>query len=133
MARRFADREHVDGGEYFGRLAYLLESRAESEGVDRCGKHAHLVAFDAVEAFGRTLKSAEYIAAAYHDGHFNAGGYYLGDLACVFSETFGIDAIALVAHQRFAAEFEEHSVVFCVHFVGSFGFLITNLAINFHL
>ena len=101
-----ADGLHADGGQDAGLDADCAEGRAEGEGVDDGGAHAHLVAFDAVEAFLRTAEAAEDVAAADDDADLDAHVGHFLDLAGVVGETFGVDAEVLAAHEAFATEFQ---------------------------
>ena len=118
-----------DGGEHLGGLSDGLECRAERQRVDDGGEHAHLVAFDAVEAARCALQSAEYVAAADDYRHFDAALHDGCYLRGVFVEPVGVDAVAGAGGKRFSAEFEEHSVVFLTHFDKLFyGYLFLGLS-----
>ncbi len=60
--------------------SYGLQGGIESEGVYDSGKHAHLVALDAVEAFGGSRKAAEDISAADNDADLDSACRELSDL-----------------------------------------------------
>jgi len=111
----FADGIHVEGGEHAGLLPCRLQRRTECQRVDYGGEHTHLVAFHAVETFGCALHSAEYVAPAYHDGNLHTGGCGFLYLGGILAQSHRVDAVILCAHERFTAEFEQHTAVFCSH------------------
>ena len=121
-----ADGEHVDGREYPGLLAYLLERRTQGQAVDDSGQHAHLVALDPVDSLGRSAQSAEYVAAADDDTDFDTHPGNLFDLRRILGHPFFVDAVLFFTHERFAAQFQEYSFVTIAHnhsvFVSFIGF-----------
>ena len=65
---------------------------------------------------GRGSQAGEDIAAADHDRHFHAQPDYFRDLGDDALDHFAIDAVAVVAHQGFAAELEQDALVGgCAH------------------
>ena len=74
---------------------------------------AHLVALHTVEALRGTAQSAEDVAAADDDAYLHAHLVDFLNLSCIRSEPFGVDAVALFAHQTLAAELQENSFESC--------------------
>ena len=66
-------------------------------------------------AFGGSLHSAENISAADYNGYLHSGLDDSLNLGGIFSQTHGIDAVMLLPHEGFTAEFEKDSLVFCSH------------------
>ena len=112
----FTDGEHVYGREHPCRLAYVGKGRAEGERVDDGCEHAHLVAHHAVEAFCSAAEAAEDVASADYDGNLDPAGHDILDLLGIGTEAFLVDAVALMSHERFTAQFEKYSCIFCPHF-----------------
>ena len=79
--------------------------------VDHRGQHAHVVGGGAIHAARARGDAAEDVAAADDDGRLNAHLLDLTDLAGDLRGNGRIDAIALLAHQGFAREFEEDALV----------------------
>ena len=102
---------HGDGALNPGRNTGLLEAVLEGDGIHHRGEHAHVVGGGAVHAGGRSFEAAEDIAAAHHDGQLGPFGHHAGDVLGNGLNDRWINPIALLAHQRFAAEFEEHALV----------------------
>ena len=115
LAVVFSDGEHIDCGEHLGGLAYVAQRRRQRERVDDGGKHTHLVAFDAVKAFGGACHAAEDVAATDDDSYLYSVIYDFFYLVSIRGEALCVDAVALVAHQRFAAELEQYAIIFCAH------------------
>ena len=96
----------MDGGEDVTLNAYSLQGRRKTQSVDGGGKHAHLVALDAVEALVGSGKATEDVAAANHDAHLDAHIDNLLDLLGILGQTLFVDAVLLFAHERFAAQLQ---------------------------
>ena len=108
----FADGFHADRGEHLASDAVVFERRLERQRVDDRGEHAHLVALHAVEALFGAREAAEDVAAADDDADLDArccGGF---DLLGVGLQRLGGKPVFLSALQRFAAQFQEYSLVF---------------------
>ena len=108
----FADGFHADRGEHLASDAVVFERRLERQRVDDRGEHAHLVALHAVEALFGAREAAEDVAAADDDADLDArccGGF---DLLGVGLQHLGGKPVFLSALQRFAAQFQEYSLVF---------------------
>ena len=108
----FADGFHADRGEHLASDAVVFERRLERQRVDDRGEHAHLVALHAVEALFGAREAAEDVAAADDDADLDArccGGF---DLLGVGLQRLGGKPVFLSALQRFAAQFQEYSLVY---------------------
>jgi len=104
---------HADGGEHAGLDTDGGEGRAQREAVDDGGEHTHLVALHTVEALAGSREAAEDVAATDDDTYLHAHVVDFLNLCCIFAQTLLVDAVALLAHEALATEFEEDSVEFC--------------------
>ena len=91
--------------------ALLLERILKRQRVDHRGQHAHVVGGGAIHAARARGDAAEDVAAADDDGRLHAHRLDLADLAGDLRGNGRIDAVALLAHEGFAGEFQEDAFV----------------------
>ena len=71
------------------------------------GEHAHVIAGDAVHAGARQPGAAEDVAAADHDRDLHPQAHDLAHLERDALEHLRVDAVVLLAHERFARQLEQ--------------------------
>ena len=91
--------------------AGLLERVLQRQPVDDGGQHAHVVGGGAVHALGAGRQAAEDVAAADDDGGLDAEPLDFADVHGDPRHHGRIDAELLFAHQGFARQLEEDSLV----------------------
>ena len=109
---RLGDRAHFDGCHHAGDHPLLLESVLEGQRVDHRRQHPHVVGGRAVHATGARRDAAKDVAAADHDGRLDAhvpesSATSRGDLR----RDGRVDPVVLLAHERFAGQFQENALV----------------------
>ncbi len=63
---------HLDGAHHAGEDVLLFQSVLQGQGIDDRGEHAHVVGGYAVHLLGLLGNATKEVAAANHDGDFNA-------------------------------------------------------------
>ena len=108
---RLGDRRHRDGRLHARGLPHPFEHILERQAVDDGGEHAHVVGLGAVHARARARHPPPDVAAAHDDGHLDAElGADLDDLRSQLLDDLAVDAVALVAGECFARNFQEDPV-----------------------
>ena len=88
-----------------------LQRILDGERVHDRGKHAHVVARDAIHAGTREALAAEDVAATDDDRDLDARLARRRDLRGDTLNDFRLDAVFQVPHQRLAAEFQQYAMV----------------------
>ena len=116
-----ADLIHRDGRDHAGVNSDLLQRRLHGQRVHHGGQHAHVIGGGPLHPLGRPGQTAEDIAAADH--HANLDPHIADRLHLLGNPRHGrgMQAIALIAHQRLARDFEHDAVVFDPRFGGGVG------------
>ena len=102
---------HADGALDPGGNPGPLQAVLEGDRIHHRGEHAHVVGRGPVHAGGRALEAAEDVAAAHHDRQFGARGHHGGHITGDRLDDRRVNAVALISHQRFAAELEQDTPV----------------------
>ncbi|MNS78211.1 hypothetical protein D3C72_1118140 [compost metagenome] len=101
----------VHGREDAGGDTHALEAVLQGERVHHGRQHSHVVAGGAVHAHRARGHAAEDVAAAHHDGELDFHVHDVADLLRHLLDDRRIDAEAVVAHQRFTAQLQQHTLV----------------------
>src|SRR5690606_6773198 len=103
---RFADLLHFDGCEepcfYFEFFECILEGHAIDDGCE----HAHIVGLHAVHPCLFGTEPPINVSATDYDGDFHPLAVYFLDVFGVLGYAIDVNAVLLVAHEGFSAEFE---------------------------
>ena len=99
---RLRHRAHLDRGHHARHHALLLERVLQGQRVDDGRQHAHVVAGGAVHPASARRDAAEDVAAADDDGGLDAERLDLLHVVRDLRRDGRIDAVLLLAHQRFA-------------------------------
>ena len=105
---RFRELVHGDGRLHAGGNAVFFQRVGQSQTVDHCGQHAHVVGRSPVHAVGTGLDAAENVSATHHDGHFHAQLMHRKHFIGHEFQHVGTDAEALISHQGLAADLQQH-------------------------
>ena len=103
------DRLHLDRAHDAGEDAVALERLLQRERVHDRREHADVVGLRAVHALGRGGDAPEDVAAADDDRDLDAALADDLDLLGERVEDVRVDAVADVAHERFAGELQQHA------------------------
>ena len=91
--------------------ALLFERVLQRQRVDDGRQHAHVVGGRPIHPAGAGGHAAEDVAAADDDGRLDAHALDFGHVLRDLGGDIGIDAVGLFAHEGFAGDFEEDSLV----------------------
>ena len=111
LREAFAKLGHGDCRQHDGIDAELDQRGAQRQRIDDGGKHAHVVAGDAVAALGGHRNAAKDVAAANDHADLDAKRPRLGDVGGDAIDDRDVYAEMLFAHQRFARRFQQNSSV----------------------
>ena len=112
---------HFDGAEQAGVESLFFEAGLQGHAVNDGGQHTHVVAVCPLNSGFRFVHTPINVSATDHDGHLHAefgNGFYVFG---ILGDHIGIEAEALIAHERFAGEFQEDAFVFGKHAGGISG------------
>ena len=110
---RLGDGAHLDGGHHAGHHTRLLEGVMEGERIDDRREHPHVIGGGAVHRTARAGRHAakDIPTAQDRDGGLDAHGLNLGDISGDLRGYGRVDTVVLLAHQRFAGQFQENALV----------------------
>ena len=103
---RLSHAPHLDGGLDPDLHALLLQHIGHGQRVHHGGQHAHMVRPDPLHLLGAVLEAAPEVAAAHDDAHLHAQIHALFDCVADAAHHIEVVAPALVAGERFAADFQ---------------------------
>jgi hypothetical protein len=90
----------------------ILQRRLHRQRVHHRGQHAHVVGGRAFHPLGAALQAAKNVAAADHHADLDPKVAHRFHLLGNALDGRGMQAIALVAHQRLARDLKHHAAVF---------------------
>src|SRR5690606_35834971 len=99
----------LDRRHHPGKHALALQGVLDGERIDHGCEHSHLVSGDSIDAGRRQPHAAKDIAAADYDRDLDTGITQVADFVAYAVDHRGIDPVVVVAHERFAAEFDQDS------------------------
>ena len=105
------DLADLDRRHHARRHALALERVLQGEGIDHRRQHAHVVASGAVGARGRSADAAKDVAAADHQRELEAEPADVADLGGDRLQDGDVDPVRHFAHQGFAAQLEQDTLV----------------------
>ena len=109
--KRLRNFVHLNGGLQSRENAFCFQGALQRQTVDHGGQHAHVVCLHAVHALSGTFHAAENVTAANDNAHLHSQFHYRLDFAGIRLQLCRLNTVGLGAHQRFAAELEENSLV----------------------
>ena len=89
----------------------MLQRILQGERVDHRRQHAHVVGLRAVHALGGGGLAAQDVAPTDDNRNLSSKIMHLRQLTGEVVQDFGVDAVALLTHQRLAAELEHNSLI----------------------
>ncbi len=101
--------------EHAGVNVHFFESVLNGQRVDNRGEHTHMVGRNAVKAFSTGFDSPKYVSAANHNRDLHAQVVDILDFGGNARNHVGIDTEALIAHQGFATQFQQDTIVLGRH------------------
>src|SRR5579885_3400304 len=107
---RLGNRWHFDTRLHPRNQANLFQSILQRQSIDNSGEHTHIVGSGTVHTKPFSVLAAPDIATTHHNGDFNAQPLHALYLAGNALHDARIDTIALLAHQRLAAELQQNTL-----------------------
>ena len=107
---RFAHLIHLDRALNARVNPNLLQRVLHGQRIHHRRQHAHVIGLRAVHALRRTRNAAKDVTATNHQTNIEPGFFRSLHLTRQFSNKFRIDAVALIAHQHFARQFEQDAL-----------------------
>ena len=104
-------RAHLDGGQHARLKARLLERVLQRQRVDDGREHPHVVPLRAVHSRTRTFETAKDVPAADDDRRLDAHALDFSHILGNLGRDDRIDPVGLLAHEGFAGNFQEDTLV----------------------